>query len=133
MTRIGRVAAVLLTASCAVMARAAEPEHPGGVQIGKGIVCDTEQQAQRFAALLADRGGAGAALDTVNKEANNPLACGMAMIAFKPGRHVGDVHNDKGTYKIMEIQIFAAATPQGWRTVNGATQFAAMPVEGIEI
>ncbi len=132
MTRIGLVTAVLLAASCAVMARADEPEHPGGVQIGQGIVCDTEQQAQRFAALIPERGADGA-MDAVNKEANNPLACGMAMIAFKPGRHVGDVHNDKGTFKIMEIQIFAAATPQGWRTVNGATQFTAMPVEGLDI
>ncbi|HZP79662.1 MAG TPA: hypothetical protein VFB45_26245 [Pseudolabrys sp.] len=134
MTRIGPIAAVLFVSALGLAAARADeqPADTTGVQVGKGVVCDTEQQAQRFASLIAEH-EPGDALSTVNKEADNPLACGLATVAFKPGKHVGDVHNDKGLFKIMEIKIFAAATPDGWRTVDGATQFAAIPVEGLDI
>lgn len=137
MRRIGPItfapiALALLAIAVSAPSRADELHGDNsGVQIGKGIMCDTEQQAQRLADLMANKDPE-EAMNTVNKEADNPLACGMAVVAFQTGKHIGDVHNEKGTFKIMEIKVIAAATPEGWRTVDGTTQFAPMPVAEIE-
>lgn len=107
------------------------PGDNGGVQIGMGIMCDTGQQAQRLTDLMANKSPE-EAMSMVNQEADNPLACGVAVVAFETGKHIGDVHNKKGTFKIMEIKVLAAATAEGWRTAESMTQFAPMPVAEIE-
>jgi hypothetical protein len=77
---------------------------------------------------------AGGAVQTVNREKENPLACGMATVAFRAGKDHGEVRNGKGAYKILEIEVVAGTANGSWHMiVPKRTQFTAIPLPGIEI
>ena len=48
------------------------PAYADEVQVGTGLLCDTQQQAERFAALYD--GDSAIAIRTVNAEEHNPTA-----------------------------------------------------------
>jgi hypothetical protein len=103
------------------------------VHIGSGIICDTHEEVQRFVNLMASK-DAGGALHTVNREKENPLACGMATVAFRTGKDHGEVRNSKGAYKILEIEVIAGTANGSWHMiVPKRTQFTAIPLPGVEI
>src|SRR5262245_16772017 len=56
-----------------------------GINVGRGIICDKPEQAQRFLALRSSGNQTMQALQAVNTEAANPHACGEAMVAFRIG------------------------------------------------
>ncbi len=103
------------------------------VHIGSGVICDTHEEVQRFVNLMASK-DAGGALQTVNREKENPLACGMATVAFRAGKDHGEVRNGKGSYKILEIEVVAGTANGSWHMiVPKRTQFTAIPLPGVEI
>lgn len=103
------------------------------VQIGSGVICDTHDEVQRFVNLMANS-DAGGALQAVNREKENPLACGMATVAFRTGKDHGEVRNGKGSYKILEIEVIAGTANGSWHMiVPKRTQFTAIPLPGVEI
>lgn len=53
------------------------------VQVGTSLLCDTQQQAERFAALYD--GDAAMAIRIVNAEEHSPTACGLVTMAYVPG------------------------------------------------
>ena len=61
---------------------------PGNVSVGSAIICDTSEQARRFVTLRNDGSEAVQALQVINKEANNPTACGPAVLAFRTGETI---------------------------------------------
>ena len=103
-----------------------------GVKIGTGVVCDTEQQARRFADLVG-RENLREAMNAVNKEASDPAACAMVVIAFRQSEHVADVETGKAGFEILKVQVIAARTPDGWHMVGETTQYAAMRRPGYAI
>jgi hypothetical protein len=103
------------------------------VHIGSGVICDTQEEVQRFVNLMASK-DAGGALQTVNRERENPLACGMATVAFRTSKEYGEVRNGKGSYKILEIEVIAGTANGSWHMiVPKRTQFTAIPLPGVEI
>lgn len=103
------------------------------VHIGSGVICDTQEEVQRFVNLMASK-DAGGALQAVNREKEKPLACGMATVAFRAGKDHGDVRNGKGSYKILEIEVIAGTANGSWQMiVPKRTQFTAIPLPGVEI
>jgi hypothetical protein len=103
------------------------------VHIGSGVICDTHEEVQRFVNLMASK-DAGGALHTVNREKENPLACGMATVAFRTGKEHGEIRNGKGAYKILEIEVIAGTANGSWHMiVPKRTQFTAIPLPGVEI
>jgi hypothetical protein len=102
------------------------------VQVGQGVICDTEKQVERFASLISDKTDMPTALQLVNKEAESRTACGVAVIAFVPKKQVANIRNQKGIMKIIEIMIVAAKTDDGWHQVSPTTQFAVLPSDEIE-
>jgi signal transduction histidine kinase len=53
-------------------------------ELGPSLICNTEQQVERFIALYD--GDARAAINAVNKEAHDPTACGVVTTAYVRGR-----------------------------------------------
>ena len=103
------------------------------LHIGSGVICDTHEEVQRFVNLMASK-DAGGAVQTVNREKENPLACGMATVAFRAGKEHGEVRNGKGAYKILEIEVVAGTANGSWHMiVPKRTQFTAIPLPGVEI
>jgi len=117
---------------------AADPTNvaatPGDkIQIGTGVICDTHDEVNRFVNLMAER-DAGVALHSVNQEASNPLACGMATVAFRTGADLGEVRTGKGAYKILKIEVIAGTADGKWHVLTPRrTQFTAIAVEGLDI
>ena len=102
------------------------------IHVGSGVICDTQDEVTNFVRLMSENDPSGA-LQRVNREASTPMACGMATVAFRAGKHLGEVHTDKGTYNIMEIEIVAGSVNGNWQMVPRRTQYTAIPVAGYDI
>ena len=127
--------ALTLAGSTAVLGQepAALEANPDQIQVGTGIICDTQDEVTRFVQIIGEHDANGA-IETVNREAANPIACGLATVAFKVGKEVGNIRTGKGTYKIMEIDIVAAASQEGsWRMITPRKQFTAIRLNGYDI
>jgi len=53
--------------------------------VGRGLLCDTSQQAERFVTLRDDGKDVEVALQNVNEEAHKSNACGIALVVFTGG------------------------------------------------
>lgn len=102
------------------------------VEVGIGVVCDTDAQIKRFASLseLAD---VTQAIKTVNTEAKNPAACAQVVAAFVRGKDVAEVHRTHDSLTVAEITILAVPEGNNWQMVSPVKQYTAFPVKGIEI
>ena len=107
-------------------------DETAGIKIGRGVVCDTEAQARRFATLFG-KAGADTALQRVNSEMASETACAMMMIAYRDTEHVSEVSAGSDTLEIVKVTIVAAVTPAGWQMIDNATQYAAVKPKGVSI
>jgi hypothetical protein len=93
MTLMLRLAAILFLLS--LPARAQE------VHIATTVICDTQKQAERLAALY--EGDAESAQRRINAEERNPTACVVATMAFARGNQLATVRNRNATYRVVEL------------------------------
>ena len=99
------------------------------VEVGVGLICNSEQQVERYLALHGkDQSPEGtvAAIQAVNTEAQDSSACALAMIAFIRGDEGKSVPAPGGLMKIMQVKVLATGTPDGWRRTVPTIQFTAM-------
>jgi hypothetical protein len=111
-----------------VGANALEPEKPSdkSIEIGVGLICNSEEQVQRYLSLHVKDEEPETAIQTVNTEAKDPNACSMAAIAFVRGKEGATVPAPGGQMKITQITIVAAQTPFGWEPVSDLVQYTAI-------
>ena len=131
------VALAMLAAGAISTARAGTDDvslepNSDRIHVGSGVICDTQDEVTNFVRLMSEHDPSGA-LQKVNQEAATPMACGMATIAFRSGKNLGEVHTDKGTFNIMEIEIVAGSVNGNWQMVPRRTQYTAIPVAGYDI
>ncbi|MDI3469236.1 MAG: hypothetical protein OJF62_001299 [Pseudolabrys sp.] len=106
---------------------------PSQLQIGTGVICDTQDEVTDFVKLMGEN-DARRAMQDVNRAAANPAACGMATVAFAPAQDIGEVHTTKGAFKIMKIEVVAGTANGGWRMIAPTrTQYTAVAVKGLDI
>lgn len=96
------------------------------VEVGIGLICNSEAQVQRFLTLHLKDESPEIAIRVVNTEVADPSACSMAAIAFTRGKEATAVPAPGGQMRIIEIKIVAAQTPFGWQPVTGLVQFTAI-------
>ena len=96
------------------------------LELGVGLICNSEAQVQRFLALQGNEQSFDTALQRVNDEEHDPMACSRAAIAFMRGQEVSAVSVPGGQMKITQITIVAAQTPFGWQQVPGLQQYTAI-------
>jgi hypothetical protein len=102
------------------------------VELGPGLVCDTQKQVERFVALYS--GDAQAAVNAVNAEMNDPTACGLANMAFVRGPQLATARNKDTTFDIVQILVVGVANEAGGvQTITPALFYSLFPVEEIEI
>jgi hypothetical protein len=118
--------------STAALAENTALEDANKLQVGTGVICDTQDEAKSFVQLMSER-DAGSALQEVNSQAASPMACGMATVAFRTGKSLGEVRTSKGSFDIFEIEVVAGAVDGSWRIVPNRTQYTAMAAKGIDI
>jgi hypothetical protein len=109
-------------------AHAVEPQQqalPNNVHVGVGVICDSSEQVERYLALKNDRTSVEDAIKTVNTEANQASACGMAMVAFTADDPIAKVSVQDGTMHVTKITVLAIATDHGWQRIHGTVQYTA--------
>lgn len=91
--------------------------------VGLTLICNTAQQLNRFIDLInAGRGGADA-LRLVNEEAENPIACGNAVVAFEVGKTVAQAKMLGELVDIVEVEVFALSDGSEWTHVSPTPQY----------
>src|SRR5688572_26840150 len=120
MTFVTRIAsgAALLLASLPVQAQD-QGKDAVKVQVGSALVCDTQEQVERFVALY--NGDVKTTLTAVNDEqtANGAQktkhACDVAMIAYVMGPEVSQARstNGNGTFRVVRVLVLGVLTEKG--------------------
>ena len=107
------------------------PARAHEVQVGTGPVYDTQQQAERFAALYD--GDAQTAVRTVNAEEHNETACGMVTMAYMPGPALATARNKNLTFQIIQVLVVGVVTEEGVQAVEPVRFFSVLAVEEIDV
>lgn len=102
---------ILLPIALLLSLVASVPAQAQQVEIGSALVCDTQQQVQRFVKIY--HGDAASAAKTVNAEAKNPTACDTATVAYVVGPELATVRTDSRAYRIVRILVLGVATEAG--------------------
>jgi len=116
----------------------ATAQQPGGhgetgPAVGQGLICDSPQQLHRFVDMRNQGRQADEAVQVINQEANNPIACGSVMAAFAPGKPVDKMKMLGETVELIEITVIAISDGTGWTKVPPTTQYAIRTEPGISI
>jgi hypothetical protein len=108
------------------------PVIAGDIAIGRGIICDTQEQMERYVAVF--NGDARLALTIVNTEAKKEDACSVAAIAFLAGETAATARNNDGeAYRVMKILVLGVVTNLGVQQVAPFPQFTVMKIDEISI
>jgi hypothetical protein len=122
------VAAVLagLTA-----AKAQSAEAQGAPLVGVGIICNTSDQAEQFVNLRANGLEVRRVMETINAQAKDPRACGVAAVAFTRDKILATRTMGNKFVQIVRITVVAGYNGTAWQRVSGLmTQYAVMEGEG---
>lgn len=102
------------------------------VQIGRGVICDTQEQAERFVTLF--KGNAGETLNTVNLEAKKENACAVAAVAYLPGDVSATATGGKGeAFRVVKILVLGVVTELGVQHVPPFPQYTILKAQGFSI
>jgi hypothetical protein len=103
------------------------PAHAHEVETGAIMVCDTQQQAERYAQLFD--GNQQVALGAVNAEANNPSACAMVDVAFVQGPPLEIARGKSHAFRIVPIVVVGFKGPNGFQQLQPALVFTLVKVK----
>jgi hypothetical protein len=103
------------------------PARAHELETGTGVICDTQEQAQRLA-LLLDK-DAQAAIRTVNDEARDPTACALATMAYVRGAKAGTARSKAGTFEIVEVLVVGVETRRGLQSASPTVYFTLFKIE----
>ena len=93
------------------------------IEIGDVLVCDTQEQVERYVALY--HGDRDAAVRAVNDEENDPRACGVARAVFVRGSQMATARSENMAFEIVRILLLGIDGQDGFRPVRPAPYFAA--------
>jgi hypothetical protein len=103
------------------------PAQAQEIEYGKGLICDTQQQAEHLVGYLD--GDVGAALKAVNAEEHDPNACAIVAVAFVRGPQLATVRSKDKTFQLVRILVVGVDTPRGFQSVVPAAYFSLFKVE----
>ena len=96
------------------------------VEFGNVVVCDTQQQVERYVALY--HGDEQAAVRAVNRAENDATACGVVSAAFVRGSQTATARTESMAFKIVRILVLGLESDDGFRPVQLAPYFTAFGV-----
>jgi hypothetical protein len=114
---------VLIGAANASPAAAQAPEQTP--RFISGLICDTQEQAERFVLILRDN--VEKAIGTVNAEAGTPNACMVATYGFVPGQTVSEVERNGAIVNVVEVRVMAVATNGGLQMIEPKVYYSVIP------
>jgi hypothetical protein len=120
----------LLLVSVPLQAHAAAPNESG---VGQAVICDTAPQVERLVALQSEGADMQRALQAVNEEAQNPRACGVAVVMFTLGQAREHKVVQGKAINIVEITVHAISDGSSWARVPAISQYTIIADQGVEI
>jgi hypothetical protein len=107
------------------------PAQADEIQVGTNPVCDTQQQAERFAALYD--GDAQTAVSIVNAEEHDETACSIVTMAYVPGPPLATAQHWNLTLQIVQVLVVGVVTQEGVQAVEPVRLFSVLAIEEIEV
>jgi hypothetical protein len=98
--------------------------------VGRGVLCDTQEQMKRFVALRDDRMEAEQAIKVVNEEARNASACNLVMVMFTSRKPIAELTIHGHIVSLVEITVHAFGDGVVWKRVPAVKQYALVPEKG---
>jgi hypothetical protein len=83
------------------------------VEVGTGIVCDTQKQMEWF--IVPFHKDAEAAVNAVNAEEADPNACIFGTIAYVRGPDIATARTQDSTFQIVRVLVVGIFTETGFR------------------
>ena len=87
------------------------PAQAQEVEVGMGLVCDTQEQVERFVALYD--GDALSTANSVNAAEHNPTACAVSAMAYVRGRQLATTRSKDKAFQIVPILVLGIVTEAG--------------------
>lgn len=81
-------------------------------QVGRGVICDTLEQAQGFIAAWDGTNG-NEAVALVNGDLDPADGCGFAIFVYLVGEDLGETITSTGTWRFNEVAITGYCSPIG--------------------
>jgi hypothetical protein len=103
------------------------PAHAQDIEVGTGIFCDTQKQAERFVALY--QGNTEQAIKAVNAEENDPTACVHGTVAFIRSTEVVTARNKNEAYHVVRVLVVGILTTAGFRAATPTASFSAEKID----
>jgi hypothetical protein len=97
------------------------PARGAEIELGTGVVCNTQKQMQEF--LAFDEVDPQTAVRAVNDEERDPAACGMANLAFVRGHNAVTVRTKDATFQITDVLVIGVVTDNGIASIAPSVQF----------
>jgi hypothetical protein len=110
--------------SCALIV----PALAGGIEADTVLICDTQHQAERVAALMHGDDAISVVSD-VNAEEHSDTACGLADVTFLRGPVLATIRTRDATFVIDKILVMGAITPTGVKDVPPQFYFSVAKVD----
>lgn len=107
------------------------PAQAQEVEVGTGLICDTQEQVERFVALYD--GDAQSTAEKVNAAEHSPTACVVSAMAYVRGRKLALARNKDAAFQIVPILVLGIVTEDGVESVNPEAFFSAIEIEEIGI
>jgi hypothetical protein len=127
--------ALFLAALCMIPLGVAKAGPAAGTEktqseIGQGVMCDTVQHVQRFITLRGTGEDPGAAIETVNLEANDDSACQFAFVLYTDETPVGQLAVGGWLFKFIQITVHAFGNGRTWIPVTPHVQYTVTVEKG---
>jgi hypothetical protein len=101
------------------------------VEVGTSLICDTQEQVQRFVALYD--GDVESAVKGVNAAEHDPTACGVSTMAYVRGPQLGTARSKDAAFEIVRILVVGVVTETGVKSVTPASFFSLFEIEEIRV
>ena len=102
-----------------------------GVEFSDVVVCDTQKQAELYVTLY--RGDSDAAVRAVNRQENDPRACGVASATFVRGPQMATARAGNMAFEIVRILVLGIDSHGAIRPVRPAPFFTAFGVTEYDV
>lgn len=101
------------------------------MDVGRGVICDTPQQAERFATLRAGGKDALVALQVVNDELKGAGACNFSLVMFTGGAPIATLSVNRRPASVVEITVHAFGYGSAWKQVPAIVRYTVAVEKGL--
>ena len=103
------------------------PARAQEVEVGTGLICDTQEQVERFVSLYD--GDAQSTVNSVNAAEHDPTACAVSTMAYVRGPQLATARNKDMAFQIVPILVLGVVTEAGVKSMTPAPFFSLFEVE----